>query len=542
MYRDYYEILELSKSATQTEIKKAYHKKAMQFHPDRNAWFQKEAERQMKLVNEAYEILSDEEKRRYYDLYEYKDDSHSTKEEKSNFEELKSSYTQSKKREKSNQSKKWYVFVIRSILMWFFKKAYDLFLRLPYVIQFCIVIFVLSWIGSLFDTSNKLESASKITPVTSTIENHQPNQAVSNTGTISDIWKAYCNMYKIVALYSIAPDSKYYKRSVENNSDVSSQKVIAPKLIAERSILWQDELLNRIYSSSGSFKHTASLLKESDGYLLGFLKNMQSIKNVNDFKSNMLSSYAISVNILKSIPAEFNKEYQNYPDKNDINASVLFKGDENGMLCNNHAGVSFWDENLESINAETEELWSKKIMQDANFREEPWVNWKIIRPLIRWEHVTVLDKKEIWNMTWYSVEQNDTKWWISSLAFVDDPLKASAANCDPINGYIDDRWYCSCKEGFEWSRKSISCVRKAAIIPKKPSCLEQYWIGATENNSWGCSCERGYVLNNISNTCEPENVYNSCLDSINWFLGKDGKCYCNQWYTWNNPLNMCIKT
>ena len=66
--RDYYEILGVSKSATAEEIKKAYRKKAIQFHPDKNPG-NKEAEEKFKEAAEAYEILSHAEKRQRYDQY-----------------------------------------------------------------------------------------------------------------------------------------------------------------------------------------------------------------------------------------------------------------------------------------------------------------------------------------------------------------------------------------------------------------------------------------------------------------------------------------
>ncbi|ANI89047.1 molecular chaperone DnaJ [Arachidicoccus ginsenosidimutans] len=68
MKRDYYEILGVSKSATADEIKKAYRKTAMQYHPDRNPG-DKEAEEKFKEAAEAYEVLSDTDKRAKYDRY-----------------------------------------------------------------------------------------------------------------------------------------------------------------------------------------------------------------------------------------------------------------------------------------------------------------------------------------------------------------------------------------------------------------------------------------------------------------------------------------
>ena len=66
--RDYYEILGVSKTASADEIKKAYRKVAMQFHPDRNPG-DKAAEEKFKEAAEAYEVLSDADKRAQYDRY-----------------------------------------------------------------------------------------------------------------------------------------------------------------------------------------------------------------------------------------------------------------------------------------------------------------------------------------------------------------------------------------------------------------------------------------------------------------------------------------
>ena len=66
--RDYYEILGVSKNSTAEEIKKAYRKVAMQFHPDKNPG-DKQSEEKFKEAAEAYEVLSDTDKKAKYDRY-----------------------------------------------------------------------------------------------------------------------------------------------------------------------------------------------------------------------------------------------------------------------------------------------------------------------------------------------------------------------------------------------------------------------------------------------------------------------------------------
>jgi molecular chaperone DnaJ len=65
---DYYEILQVRRDASGAEIKKAYRKLAIRYHPDKNPG-DKEAEEKFKAINEAYEVLSDDEKRQIYDRY-----------------------------------------------------------------------------------------------------------------------------------------------------------------------------------------------------------------------------------------------------------------------------------------------------------------------------------------------------------------------------------------------------------------------------------------------------------------------------------------
>ena len=67
--RDYYEVLGVHKMASEAELKSAYRKLALKWHPDRNPNNKVEAEKQFKEINEAYQVLSDAKKRQAYDQF-----------------------------------------------------------------------------------------------------------------------------------------------------------------------------------------------------------------------------------------------------------------------------------------------------------------------------------------------------------------------------------------------------------------------------------------------------------------------------------------
>ncbi|XP_048247025.1 dnaJ homolog subfamily B member 6-A-like isoform X1 [Haliotis rufescens] len=66
---DYYQVLGIPRSATESDIKKAYRKLALKWHPDKNPDKKDEAEKKFKEISEAYEVLSDKQKREVYNLY-----------------------------------------------------------------------------------------------------------------------------------------------------------------------------------------------------------------------------------------------------------------------------------------------------------------------------------------------------------------------------------------------------------------------------------------------------------------------------------------
>jgi curved DNA-binding protein CbpA len=65
--KDYYQILGVRKEASDEDIRKAFRRQALRYHPDHNPGNPKEAEEKFKEINEAYEVLGNEQKKRYYD-------------------------------------------------------------------------------------------------------------------------------------------------------------------------------------------------------------------------------------------------------------------------------------------------------------------------------------------------------------------------------------------------------------------------------------------------------------------------------------------
>ncbi|RNF11893.1 chaperone DnaJ protein [Trypanosoma conorhini] len=66
---DYYKVLGVGRNASPSDIKKAYHQLALKYHPDKCTGNREEAERRFKEVSEAYDVLSDEQKKKIYDVY-----------------------------------------------------------------------------------------------------------------------------------------------------------------------------------------------------------------------------------------------------------------------------------------------------------------------------------------------------------------------------------------------------------------------------------------------------------------------------------------
>ncbi|EDO39725.1 predicted protein, partial [Nematostella vectensis] len=69
MSEDYYEVLGVPRSASEEDVKKAYRRQALRWHPDKNPTNREHAEEKFKKLSEAYEVLSDKEKRDIYDKY-----------------------------------------------------------------------------------------------------------------------------------------------------------------------------------------------------------------------------------------------------------------------------------------------------------------------------------------------------------------------------------------------------------------------------------------------------------------------------------------
>lgn len=170
-------------------------------------------------------------------------------------------------------------------------------------------------------------------------ENNKKKEIKMNIDTINKMFQAYCNIAKIKNLYLMSSSSKYYKLFMENGSDVNSQRMISPIMIAERKILGQDKLIKDISENSELYPNTISLIIDSDKSILKTLENMKNVNSYNDFKLNF-ADFAMGKEYFTNIPTTFTNEYIT---KWDDAWPLLINWE---TMCNNNDNISFWDDKV----------------------------------------------------------------------------------------------------------------------------------------------------------------------------------------------------
>lgn len=171
-------------------------------------------------------------------------------------------------------------------------------------------------------------------------ESTQPPQKevakISKNEEQEKIWKMYCNLWRITELYSIAPDSQRYEDIKENNSDISSQKWVASKLLAEWVILDIDRQTKYFSDNTKDlyYPKTANLLINAQNGIYTTLAEMKNIETLDDFKRNF-STFLTWMEILSSVPEKSVSEWVD---------DILFQNaaQTKFLLCNNNAGLDFW--------------------------------------------------------------------------------------------------------------------------------------------------------------------------------------------------------
>mgnify|MGYP000654573648 CR=1 FL=1 len=104
--RNYYKILEIKKTATKEEIKKAYKKKVLEKHPDKNKGRERESEKEFILIKEAYRILSDTKEREKYDKKREEKYDKKREEKKKRREEIERERKRKEERERESEKEK----------------------------------------------------------------------------------------------------------------------------------------------------------------------------------------------------------------------------------------------------------------------------------------------------------------------------------------------------------------------------------------------------------------------------------------------------
>lgn len=426
------------------EINLAYKKMAMKYHPDRNHGFKEESEKKMKDLNEARDYILNN-----FDEYtNYKWESYEKEEKKEYKEEKREEGAQERKTESNykNTENKKEEKVVENEKITRLKKV------LFFVVPFIVLILAIELIFFVYSENLKNQEKERLKNMeTQCIQNGwiiweswgcvceewfilwedskciniNTDLELNEKELLDNMFKFYCNTSKIKSLYWLAPNSEYYNSFVKNKSDIPSQKVIASILLSQRWLYWQDELLKKI-NNSLKYKKTILLLVNSDNNFKKWLENIKNVESYEEFKSNFNNFLKVWIELFNNIPSEFIKEYDKKLKIWSWDLLTIWE-----LMCNNNVNISFWDDRLKNDlnydNSTNLNTYVMEILQNVNLRENPW-NWKIIKPILKWEKVNILSNKVLNWDTRYNIDYNGINWWISSIWFLLDNTKASAVN------------------------------------------------------------------------------------------------------------------
>ncbi len=580
MYIDYYVILEIDPSATRDEIHKAFKKKALQYHPDRNSGFQKEAEEKMKLVNRAHETLYDSEKRRNYDLYEYqqaKHGNHSTyqeeKKEKSHQTSGKDKATDDKTRGKTKNKEN--------------TSTHVNFKPLKYLFFSVIAVSLLSWLIVSLESSNTSANSSTNSIYTFIPIGYQmaSYQAVydkkieplytdfnwdGKEDTILVLESSYSSLSNQLLVVVLDKDGEKFKKIAEwkiylkdDNWLPYSQNVkfglyddsISPILKTES---WR----NYLVLSTGWYlnwdQNSLFLIWLGQEWLQSLsYKKIQSGGTLNlvadEGKSN--SYYILKQELSLWICNKYNLQQLTFSESN-INVKDLWTTKYFYTIwdiTNQDLSKCVWaSSNQDLIDLVKWDLWKKyhvitteykmldeytdTVLNDINLRKYPNSKADILSIISKWSNVKVFGVTNITEENWYRVQDNTSYkyWWVNKIALESPqeetqedtwninypPVDTKNSNTVPV--YDKTIKYFDCGEGWYYYDPAKSCI-----------CQSGYW----QASNWKCiqmDCWTGWYYYDPSK---------SCICQSGYWKSSNGKCMkvdCGEGWYYYDPAETCI--
>lgn len=327
-----------------------------------------------------------------------------------------------------------------------------------------------------------------------TVETSVATGVTQETPTISKeeeeekIWKLYCDLWRIAQLYALAPNSQRYEDLKSNGNDVSSQKGIMPKILAEWSLVGIEKQAWGLMAHFGNshFPDTVSLIEDAKIKMFSTFAWMKDIQTVDDFKANIIP-FATGLEILRSIPEKIVKEWSTNP---------LFQWSQDTdmafVLCNNHVDIEFWGgEKSDTSEADTYEdtnyTYTKPrfdisdihigiTTENLRLREAASTSAKILTTIPKWTYVSYTPHKNIindgytWAIVWYY--EKDAYWFavLDHIDYIqpvpqkyrDDHIKNNQTYYKPPPSYRTPKhfhWYectsdCSWHEAwYDWAER-----------------------------------------------------------------------------------------
>ena len=557
MYENYYDLLGIHPDSTTEEIRRAYKKMAFENHPDRNPWFPKEADDRMKKINNAYEILSDHNKKHHYDTYEYQNNkkhhSHSTDSE-TKWQNNSKTHHKKQTNTDSNQQTKWRLkptfsllikkifFIIIGVfilwwliaIIWVITSAINEYRR-----QYSINEFITDWYSL---AKYQIDDSEFIPIITHLVWLPDEKQAIL-------VLKSNYYLKDHLLIKILDSDKRKwwaeigsYKLKIDEMNSEQWELNLYDKTIGHLMTLkwWQIFFINTVFTYNNKTSYTAFTYKLGADKKLILVSQAKFADNPDTFEIIKAKEDGIYNTYQGTTEDSYCGRYYVGALSFDEEWKMLFKGIWTTKYTYNYwiqfdnfqKCVYAWDKQEmhtyidDDLSKKYRVIWSEysslywydeSIVEDVNLRRFPNLSANTLTVLKKWSTVKVYWVTKIWEENWYRVNDSVSweYWWINQIG-IETPQTEEELSWkqELVSTGIDNIWinprpdqnieYFGCWPGGNYSDVYEKCM-----------CSYGYWKSA-DGKCYAVDCWSG---GNYSD------VYEKCMCSYGYWKLSDGKCY-----------------